>query len=97
MAVLEQREEVVRKIERTTSLYGLSPPKLRRQFKKERPQDSPGYQCKSESDISKAQSMINAISMAVKIGFVFDYVLSFTVGFSQKRFLPALNNSAPGP
>jgi len=91
LAILEQREDLVRKKEKTAPLYGLSPSKLRKQFKKERHQDSPGYRRKSEADISKAQSMINMLSRAVKRGFVFDYVL-FDSWFFSKEVLARIES-----
>ncbi len=89
--VLDQREELVRKKEKTAPLYGLSPSKMRKQFKKERHQDSPGYRRRSEADVGKAQSMINMLSRAVKRGFVFDYVL-FDSWFFSKEILARIES-----
>ena len=83
-ADLKQREELVREKEKTTPLYGLSYSQRRKQFKKNRQQDSPGDQRKTEADMSKVQSVINILSRAVKKGFVFDYVLFDSWFFSKE-------------
>ena len=83
-ADLGQREELVREKEKTAPLYGLSSSRRRKQFKKNRQQDSPGYQRKTEAYISKVQSVINMLSRAIKRGFGFDYVLFDSWFFSKE-------------
>lgn len=90
-ADLIQSEELVKKKEKSTPLYGLSPSKRRKQFKKNRRLDSPGYQRKTEADMSKVQSVINMLSRAVKRGFVFDYVL-FDSWFFSKDILARIES-----
>ena len=90
-AILEEKELVVRKKERTAPLYGLTPSQRRNQFRKNRDKASPGYQRKSEADMSKVQSVINMISRAVKRGFEFDYVL-FDSWFFSKEILARIES-----
>jgi len=85
-AILEQKEELVREKEKTAPLYGLSSSKRRKQFRKNRRQDSPGYKRKLEAEMSKVKSVINMLSRVVKRGFVFDYVL-FDSWFFSKEIL----------
>ena len=90
-AHLGQREGLVREKENAAPLYGLSPSHRRKQFKKNRKQDSPGYQRKAEVDMSKVQSVNNMLSRAVKRGFVFDYVL-FDSWFFSKEVLARIES-----
>jgi hypothetical protein len=90
-AILEEKELVVRKKERTAPLYGLTPSQRRNQFRKNRDKASPGYQRKSEADMSKVQNVINMISRAVKRGFEFDYVL-FDSWFFSKEILARIES-----
>jgi hypothetical protein len=83
-AILAEKEELVRKTDKTAPLYGLTPSQRRNQFRKNRDKASPGYQRKSEVDMSKVQSVINMISRAVKRGFVFEYVLFDSWFFSRE-------------
>ena len=90
-AILEEREEIVRKIEKKAPLYGLTPTDRRKQFKKKRDKDSPGYERRSEADMSKTQSVINMLVRAVKRGFEFDYVL-FDSWFFSKEILARIES-----
>ncbi|TET11549.1 hypothetical protein E3J84_02700 [Candidatus Aerophobetes bacterium] len=90
-AILEEKEELVRKKEKKAPLYGLTPAQRRNQFRKNRHKDSPGYLRRSEADMSKAQSVINMLSRAVKRGFVFDYVL-FDSWFFSKEILARIES-----
>ena len=90
-AHLGQREELVRERENAAPLYGLSPSRRRKQFKKNRQQDSPGYQRKAEVDMSKIQSVNNMLCRAVKRGLVFDYVL-FDSWFFSKEVLARIES-----
>lgn len=85
-AILEEKEENVRKNEKQAPLYGLSPARQRKQFKKKRDKDSHGHKRRSEADMSKTQSVIRMISRAVKRGFEFEYVL-FDSWFFSKEIL----------
>jgi len=85
-AILAEKQELLKKKEKQAPLYGLTPTQRRKQFKKERSKDSPGYERKSEVDMSKAQSVIRMISRAVKRGFEFEYVL-FDSWFFSKEIL----------
>jgi len=87
-AIWEEKEEVVRKIEKKAPLYGLIPTERRKQFRKKREKNSPGYERRSEADMSKTQSVIKMISRAVRRGFEFDYVL-FDSWFFSKEILVA--------
>ena len=84
--ILQEKEELVRKREKKAPLYGLTPSQRRKQFRKNRDKDSPGYLRKSEADTSKSQIVINMISRAVRRGFTFDYVL-FDSWFFSKEIL----------
>jgi len=90
-AILEEKEGLVRKMEKKAPLYGLTPAQRRNQFRKNRDKASPGYQRKSEADMSKVQSVINMISRAVKRGFEFDYVL-FDSWFFSKEILARIES-----
>ena len=90
-AILEEKEEVVRRKEKKAPLYGLTSSQRRNQFRKNRDKASPGYQRKSEADMSKVQSVINMISRAVKRGFEFDYVL-FDSWFFSKEILARIES-----
>jgi hypothetical protein len=90
-AILAEKEEVVKKKEKKAPLYGLTPAQRRRQFRKSRDKDSPGYQRRSEADMSKAQSVIKMLSRAVKRGFEFDYVL-FDSWFFSKEILARIES-----
>ncbi len=85
-SILAEKEEEVRKKEKKAPLYGLTPTERRKQFSKDRDKNSPGYERKSEVDMSKTQSVIKMISRAVKRGLVFDYVL-FDSWFFSKEIL----------
>ena len=90
-AILAEKEEVVKKKEKKAPLYGLTPAQRRRQFRKSRDKDSPGYDRRSEADMSKAQSVIKMLSRAVKRGFEFDYVL-FDSWFFSKEILARIES-----
>ena len=85
-SILAEKEEVVKKKEKKAPLYGLTPAERRKQFRKDRDKDSPGYERKSEADMSKTKSVIKMISRVVKRGLVFDYVL-FDSWFFSKEIL----------
>ena len=90
-AILEEKEMLVSKKEKKAPLYGLTPAQQRKQFRKNRDKDSPGYMRRSEADMSKAQSVINMLTRAVKRGFVFDYVL-FDSWFFSKEILARIES-----
>jgi hypothetical protein len=90
-AILENKEDIVRKKEKKAPLYGLTPAQRRNQFRKSRDKDSPGYLRKSEADMSKVQSVINMLTRAVKRGFEFDYVL-FDSWFFSKEILARIES-----
>lgn len=83
-AVLEEKEEMVRRKEKTVPLYGLKPSQRRKQYRKNRDKDSPGYQRRTEADMSKTRSVLNMLSRAVKRGFEFDYALFDSWFFSRE-------------
>jgi hypothetical protein len=90
-AILEEKEEVVRRKEKKAPLYGLTPSQRRKQYRKNRDKNSPGYQRRSEADMSKTQSVLNMLSRAVKRGFEFDYVL-FDSWFFSKEILTRIES-----
>jgi len=90
-AILAEKEELVRKKEKKAPLYGLTPTQRRKQFSKKREKDSPGYERRSEADMSKSQSVIKMLSRAVKRGFEFDYVL-FDSWFFSKEILARIES-----
>ena len=90
-AILAEKEEIVRKKEKKAPLYGLTPAERRKQYRKEREKDSPGYERKSEADMSKTQSVIKMLSRVVKKGFEFDYVL-FDSWFFSKEILARIES-----
>lgn len=90
-AILEEKEEVVRKKEKKAPLYGLTPSQRRKQYRKNRDKTSPGHQRRSEADMSKAQSVINMLARAVRRGFAFDYVL-FDSWFFSKEILARIES-----
>ncbi|MFP4367861.1 MAG: transposase [Bacteroidales bacterium] len=89
--ILEEKEEMVRKKEKKAPLYGLTPSQRRKQYRKNRDKASPGYQRRSEADMSKTQSVINMLSRAVRRGFEFDYVL-FDSWFFSKEILTRIES-----
>jgi len=90
-AILAEKEELVRDKEKKAPLYGLTSSQRRKQFSKERDKDSPGYERRSEADMSKIQSMMKMLSKAVKRGFEFDYVL-FDSWFFSKEILARIES-----
>ena len=90
-AILEEKEEIVRRKEKKAPLYGLTPSQRRRQYRKNRDKTSPGYQRRSEADMSKIQSVINMLVRAVKRGFEFEYVL-FDSWFFSKEILARIES-----
>ncbi len=90
-AILEEKEEVVRKKEKKAPLYGLIPSQRRKQFRKNRDKASPGYERRSEADISKSQSVIKMLARVVRRGFEFDYVL-FDSWFFSKEILARIES-----
>jgi len=89
--ILAEKEELVWKKEKKAPLYGLTPSQRRKQFRKKREKDSPGYERRSEADISKSQSVIKMLSRAVKRSFEFDYVL-FDSWFFSKEILARIES-----
>jgi hypothetical protein len=89
--ILAEKEEIVKKKEMKAPLYGLTPSQRRKQFRKKREKDSPGYERRSEADMSKTKSVINMLSRAVKRGFEFDYVL-FDSWFFSKEILARIES-----
>ncbi|MEA1877199.1 MAG: transposase [Bacteroidota bacterium] len=90
-AILAEKEEVVRNKEKKAPLYGLTPSQRRKQFSKQREKDSPGYERKSEADMSKTQSVIKMLSRTMKRGFEVDYVL-FDSWFFSKEILARIES-----
>jgi len=90
-AILEEKEDVVRIKEKKAPLYGLTPSQRRKQYRKNRDKTSPGYQRRSEADMSKTKSVINMLVRAVKRGFEFDYVL-FDSWFFSKEILARIES-----
>ena len=90
-ALLEEKEAIVRKKEKKAPLYGLTPSQRRKQYRKNRDKTSPGYQRRSEADMSKTQSVINMLARAVRRGFEFDYVL-FDSWFFSKEILARIES-----
>ncbi len=90
-AILAEKEEVVRNKEKKAPLYGLTPSQRRKQFSKQREKDSPGYERKSEADMSKTKSVIKMLSRTVKKGFEVDYVL-FDSWFFSKEILARIES-----
>ena len=84
--VLEEKEAMLKDIEKRVPLYGLSPSDRRKQFSKKRDSGSPGYERRREADISKTRSVIKMMSRAVRRGFEFEYVL-FDSWFFSKEIL----------
>ena len=89
--MLEQKENLVREKEKTAPLYGLKPSQRKKQFRKNRDKNSPGYIRKSEADISKAQSVLAMLYRAIKRGLIFDYVL-FDSWFFSKEILARIES-----
>jgi hypothetical protein len=90
-AILEEKEEMVRKTEKKAPLYGLSPSQRKKQYRKNRDKTNPGYQRRSEADMSKTQSVINMLVRAVRRGFEIDYVL-FDSWFFSKEILARIES-----
>jgi hypothetical protein len=90
-AILEEKEEIVNTTEKKAPLYGLTPSQRRKQYRKKRDKNSPGYQRRSEADMSKTQGVLNMLSRAVKRGFEFDYVL-FDSWFFSKEILTRIES-----
>jgi len=90
-AILDEKEDMVRKKEKKAPLYGLTPSQRRKQFSKKREKDSPGYERRSEADMSKSQSVIKMLARAVRRGFEFDYVL-FDSWFFSKEILARIES-----
>jgi len=90
-AILEEKESIVKQKEKQAPLYGLSPSQRRKQYKKNRDKNSPGYLRKSEIDMSKTQSVIKMISRAVRRDFDFEYVL-FDSWFFSKDILACIES-----
>ena len=85
-ADLEEKVKLVKEKQKTAPLYGLPASTYRKQFKKERHRDSPGYQRKQEADQSKTKMVVEMIRRAINKGFVFEYVL-FDSWFFSKEIL----------
>jgi hypothetical protein len=90
-AILYEKEDMVRKKEKKAPLYGLTPSQRRKQFSKKREKNSPGYERRSEADMSKTQSVIKMLARAVRRGFEFDYVL-FDSWFFSKEILARIES-----
>lgn len=90
-ADLAIKEEQVKEKQKTAPLYGLPPSKYRKQYKKYRSKDSPGYQRKKEADQSKSGNVVNMLHRVIKRGFVFDYVL-FDSWFFSKEILECIES-----
>jgi hypothetical protein len=90
-AILEEKEDIVRIKEKKAPLYGLIPSQRRKQYRKNRDKTSPGYQRRSEADMSKTKSVINMLARAVRRGFEFDYVL-FDSWFFSKEILTRIES-----
>jgi hypothetical protein len=83
-AVLADKEKLVREKQKSAPLYGLSSTEYRKQFKKERHPDSPGYQRLLEANQSKIKIVVDMLRRAVKRGFHFEYVLVDSWFFSKE-------------
>jgi hypothetical protein len=90
-AILEEKESIVKQKEKQAPLYGLTPAQRRKQYRKNRDKNNPGYQRKSEIDMSKSQSVIKMISRAVRRGFDFEYVL-FDSWFFSRNILACIES-----
>lgn len=90
-ANLENKEALVKEKQKTAPLYGLPASTYRKQFKKDRPQDSPGYQRKQEADQSKTKMVVQMIRRAIRKGLVFEYVL-FDSWFFSKEILSCIES-----
>lgn len=90
-ADLKGKEKLVKEKQKTAPLYGLPTSTYRKQFKKERSQDSPGYQRKQEADQSKAKIVVEMIRRAINKGLVFEYVL-FDSWFFSKEILSCIES-----
>ena len=90
-SILEEKEELVRKKEKSSPLYGLTAAERRRQFKKNRDKDSAGCERRKEADMSKTQSVLRMLSRTVKRGFEFEYVL-FDSWFFSKEILARIES-----
>ncbi len=84
--ILEEKEAMLKDIEKRIPLYGLSPSERRKQFSKKRDSGSPGHERRREADISKTRSVVKMLSRAVRRGFEFEYVL-FDSWFFSKEIL----------
>lgn len=89
--ILEEKKEMVRKIEKKAPLYGLTPAERRKQFRKKREKDTPGYERRSEADMSKSQSVVKMLTRVIRRGFEFDYVL-FDSWFFSKEILARIES-----
>jgi hypothetical protein len=83
-AVLADKEKLVREKQKSAPLYGLSGAEYRKQFKKKRHPDSPGYQRRLEANQSKIKIVVDMLHRAVKRGFNFEYVLVDSWFFSKE-------------
>lgn len=83
-AVLADKEKLIREKQKSAPLYGLSSTAYRKQFKKERHPDSPGYQRRLEANQSKIKIVVDMLRRAVKRGFHFEYVLVDSWFFSKE-------------
>jgi len=83
-AVLADKEKLVREKQKSAPLYGLSSTEYRKQFKKKRHPDSPGYQRRLEANQSKIKIVVDMLRRAVKRGFHFEYVLVDSWFFSKE-------------
>jgi len=90
-AILEEKNVEFKKKEKEAPLYGLTPSQRRKQYRKNRDKSSPGYQRRSEADMSKTQSVVNMLARALRRGFIFDYVL-FDSWFFSKEILARIES-----
>lgn len=90
-ADLAKKEKLVKEKQKTAPLYGLPASTYRKQFKKERSKDSPGFQRKQEADQSKAKMVVEMIRRAINKGFAFEYVL-FDSWFFSKEILSCIES-----
>ena len=77
-----------------SNFCGLKPEEYRKQFKKTRKRNSPGYKREKERDTSKMDSSVKMLKRVVKKGFSPDYVLIDTWFFCKKMIEAVIESPA---
>ena len=82
-------------LDKKSGRCGLTEKEYKKQFKKHRDRNTPGYKRIKEADESKIDSAISMIKRALKKGFEFDYILTDSWFFSGKllQFIVSLKSS----